>query len=67
MPAQTHVAMAHAVEICGAKPVFVDAEPRTGAVDRAPRSRGMDPLLTGNGKPYVLMRYGGGPLSLHHG
>ena len=28
---------------------------------------GMDPLLTGNGKPYVLMRYGGGPLSLHHG
>ncbi len=33
MPAQTHVAMAHAVEICGAKPVFVDAEPRTGAVD----------------------------------
>ena len=28
MPAQTHVAMAHAVEICGAKPVFVDAEPR---------------------------------------
>jgi perosamine synthetase len=33
VPAQTHVAMAHAVEICGAKPVFVDAEPRTGAVD----------------------------------
>ena len=33
VPAQTHVAMAHAVEICGARPVFVDAEPRTGAVD----------------------------------
>jgi hypothetical protein len=28
---------------------------------------GLDPLLTGNGKPYVLMRYDGGPLSLHHG
>lgn len=28
---------------------------------------GLDPLLTGNGKPYVLMRYGDGPLSLHHG
>lgn len=27
----------------------------------------LDPLLTGNGKPYVIMRYGGGPLSLHHG
>jgi hypothetical protein len=28
---------------------------------------GVDPLLTGNGKPYVLLRYGSGPLSLHHG
>ena len=28
---------------------------------------GLDPLLTANGKPYVIMRYGGGPLSLHHG
>lgn len=28
---------------------------------------GLDPLLTGNGKPYVLLRYGSGPLSIHHG
>ena len=28
---------------------------------------GLDPLLTANGKPYVLMRYDNGPLSLHHG
>jgi hypothetical protein len=28
---------------------------------------GLDPLLTANGKPYVLMRYAGGPPSLHHG
>jgi hypothetical protein len=28
---------------------------------------GLDPLLTANGKPYVIMRYGHGPLSLHHG
>jgi hypothetical protein len=28
---------------------------------------GMDPLPTSNGKPYLLMRYGDGPLSLHHG
>jgi hypothetical protein len=28
---------------------------------------GVDPLPTANGKPYVLMRYGDGPLSLHHG
>jgi hypothetical protein len=28
---------------------------------------GVDPLLTANGKPYVLIRYEDGPLSLHHG
>jgi dTDP-4-amino-4,6-dideoxygalactose transaminase len=33
VPAQTHVATAHAVELCGAKPVFVDAEIRTGNID----------------------------------
>lgn len=33
VPAQTHVATAHAVEFCGAKPVFIDAEERTGNID----------------------------------
>ncbi len=33
VPAQTHVATAHAVELAGATPVFVDAEPRTGNID----------------------------------
>ena len=28
---------------------------------------GMDPLLSSNGKPYIVMKYSGGPLSLHHG
>jgi hypothetical protein len=28
---------------------------------------GIEGLLTPNGKPYVLMRYGSGPRSLHHG
>lgn len=33
VPAQTHAATAHAVEFCGATPVFVDAEPETGNID----------------------------------
>jgi perosamine synthetase len=48
VPAQTHVATAHAVELTGARPVFVDAEPRTGNIDATaiaaaitPRTRGI--------------------------
>src|SRR5262245_50029634 len=33
VPAQTHVATAHAVEIVGATSVFVDCEPATGNLD----------------------------------
>lgn len=33
VPAMTHVATAHAVEFCGAKPVFVDVEDDTGNMD----------------------------------
>ena len=35
VPAMTHVATAHAVEFCGARPVFVDVEPDTGNLDAA--------------------------------
>ena len=33
VPAMTHVATAHAVEHCGAVPVFVDVEFSTGCID----------------------------------
>ena len=33
VPAQTHIATAHSVELTGAKPVFVDAELNTGNID----------------------------------
>lgn len=35
VPAMTHVATAHVVELCGATPVFVDVEPDTGNIDPA--------------------------------
>lgn len=39
-----------------------------GRVGEVPLARvGLNPLLTPNGKPYVLLRYADGPLSLHHG
>jgi dTDP-4-amino-4,6-dideoxygalactose transaminase len=48
VPAQTHTATAHAVELTGARPVFVDAERSTGNIDLAaleaaitPRTRGI--------------------------
>lgn len=33
VPAQTHTATAHAVEFCGARPVFIDADEKTGNID----------------------------------
>ncbi len=33
VPAQTHVATVHAVELSGAKPIFIDAELETGNID----------------------------------
>jgi hypothetical protein len=51
--------------------VRVPAEELATWAERHPELRhvriGVDPLLTANGKPYVIMRYADGPPSLHHG
>jgi perosamine synthetase len=60
VPAQTHVAMAHAVEICGATPVFVDAEPRTGAVDLEL----MEGLVTERTRAISVVHYLGLPVDM---
>lgn len=33
VPAQTHTATAHAVELCGGTPIFADVDPATGNID----------------------------------
>jgi dTDP-4-amino-4,6-dideoxygalactose transaminase len=58
--AQTHVATAHAVEICGAKPVFLDCEPRTGNID-LDRLEG---LITERTRAIGLVHYLGLPVDM---
>ena len=60
VPAQTHVATAHAVEICGAKPVFVDAEPRTGNIDLDL----LEGLVTERTRAVSLVHYLGLPVDM---
>lgn len=43
VPAQTHVATAHAAEFLGARAVFADVDPRTGSLDPAGLERAIGP------------------------
>jgi perosamine synthetase len=60
VPAQTHVATAHAVELCGAKPVFIDAEPRTGNIDLDL----VEDLITERTRAVSLVHYLGRPVDM---
>jgi dTDP-4-amino-4,6-dideoxygalactose transaminase len=60
VPAQTHVATAHAVELCGARPVFVDAEPRTGNIDLDLLER----LITPHTRAVSLVHFLGLPVDM---
>jgi perosamine synthetase len=60
VPAQTHVAMAHAVQVCGARPVFVDAEPRTGNIDLDHA----ESLVSGRTRAISVVHYLGLPVDM---
>jgi perosamine synthetase len=60
VPAQTHVATAHAVELCGARPIFVDAEPVTGNIDIAR----IEAAITPRTKAIAVVHYLGVPVDM---
>lgn len=60
VPAQTHNATAHAVELTGAKPVFVDAEPLTGNIDIDQ----IENAITPNTRALSLVHYLGMPVDM---
>jgi perosamine synthetase len=60
VPAQTHVATAHAAELCGARPVFADVDPATGniAVDQ------IEARLTERTKAIIVVHFLGLPCDM---
>jgi perosamine synthetase len=60
VPAMTHVATAHAVELCGARPVFVDAEPQTGNID----IKRIEAAITPRTKAIAVVHYLGVPVDM---
>lgn len=60
VPAQTHAATAHAVELTRAKPIFVDAERRTGNIDIAQ----IEAALTPRTRALSLVHYLGMPVDM---
>ena len=60
VPAQTHTATAHAVELCGARPVFVDAERETGNIDLDR----IEASITGRARAISVVHYLGMPVNM---
>ncbi|HVW19105.1 MAG TPA: DegT/DnrJ/EryC1/StrS family aminotransferase [Solirubrobacteraceae bacterium] len=60
VPAQTHVATAHAVQLCGAAPVFCDCDPRTGNMD----ARRIAALIGERTRAIGLVHYLGLPVEM---
>lgn len=60
VPAMTHTATAHAVELVGAKPVFVDAERATGNIDLA----AVEAAITPATKAIAVVHFLGMPVDM---
>ncbi|MBK9292981.1 MAG: DegT/DnrJ/EryC1/StrS family aminotransferase [Oligoflexia bacterium] len=60
VPAQTHVATVHAVELCGGKPIFVDAEINTGNIDISQIEKAITPKT----KALSVVHYLGMPVDM---
>jgi len=60
VPAQTHIATAHAVELCRGSCVFVDAEERTGNIDIAQ----VEEKITSRTRAISLVHYLGMPVQM---
>lgn len=60
LPAQTHVATAHAIELVGAKPIFVDSELQTGNLDISKIER----LITKKTKAISIVHFLGIPVDM---
>lgn len=60
VPAMTHVATAHTVELTGAKPVFVDAEDKTGNIDIA----AIEAAITPRTRAIAIVHYLGVPVDM---
>lgn len=60
VPAMTHTATAHAVELCGAKPVFVDAELTSGNIDLGQ----IEAKITERTRAIVIVHYLGMPVDM---
>jgi perosamine synthetase len=60
VPAQTHTATAHAVELAGGKPVFVDAEGKTGNIDISQ----IEKAITSKTRAISIVHYLGMPVDM---
>ena len=60
LPAQTHVATAHAIELTGAKPIFIDSEIKTGNID----IKKIEKAITQKTKAIAVVHYIGIPVDM---